>query len=39
VSSIGGYGTFTLSVLDATKTVVATGSIVCREDEHGGRHH
>jgi hypothetical protein len=39
VNSNGGNGTFTLSVLDTTNKVVATGSIRCRQDDHGPRHH
>lgn len=39
VNSVGVYGTLTLSVLDTTNKVVATGSIRCREDGHDPRHH
>jgi hypothetical protein len=38
VNTSGEYGVLTLSVLDTTKKVVATGSIRCREDRHP-RHH
>jgi hypothetical protein len=39
VNSVGQYGTFTLSILDTANKVVATGSMRCREDNHGPRHH
>ena len=39
VDSVGQYGTFTLSILDTANKVVATGSMRCREDDHGPRHH